>query len=253
MEVGAMVHNERNPEQPAAPGEVNAGRRPLRFPWLRPAALIFAVLAVLVIARVTGLGHRLGELRAWILGLGAWGGVVFVLLYAAAVVAAVPGSVLTVAAGAMFGSVLGVVLVSIASTLGAAGAFLVARSFARESVANWLSGNEKFRRLDELTRKRGAIIVAITRLVPLFPFNLLNFGFGLTQVPFRTYVFWSWLCMLPGTVLYVVGADAVTQAVTHGRVPWTLLIVLAVVAVALALIVRRARRTLRAGEGEPGA
>ena len=106
------------------------------------------------------------------------------------------------------------------------------------------SGNEKFRQLDTLTERHGAIIVAITRLVPIFPFNLLNYGFGLTRVPFGTYLFWSWLCMLPGTVLYVVGADAFTQGLAEGRVPWALLGALVAALVVLVLLVRYARRTL---------
>ena len=214
----------------------------------RPVALIVALVAVLVLARVLGLGDRLGALRDWIAALGAWGPVVFVFLYAGAVVAALPGSALTLAAGALFGSVKGVIVVSIASTLGASLSFLVGRYFAREAVANWLSTKEKFRRLDQLTEEHGAIIVALTRLVPIFPFNLLNYGFGLTRVRFWTYVFWSWLCMLPGTVLYVIGADAFTKGIAEGHVPWPLVGTLVAAAVILTLLVRHARRKLQAKE-----
>lgn len=218
---------------------------PAGKPWVRPLLLGLALVAMLVAAKVFGLGVRLGELRTWILGLGAWGPVVFIALYAVAVVAAIPGSVLTIAAGAMFGSVLGVGVVSIASTLGAAMAFAVARWFARDSVARWLSRSEKFAKLDRMTNEHGAIMVAITRLVPLFPFTLLNYGFGLTRVPFRTYVLWSWICMLPGTILYVVGADAVTKGLAEGRVPWPLVGVVVAVSVILFFVVRRARRALQ--------
>jgi uncharacterized membrane protein YdjX (TVP38/TMEM64 family) len=169
-------------------------------------------------------------------------------LYAAAVVAALPGSALTVAAGALFGSLLGVVVVSIAATLGASLSFLVARYFARESVAQWLSRKEKFQKLDKLTEERGAIVVALTRLVPIFPFNLLNYGFGLTRVRFWTYVFWSWLCMLPGTVLYVVGADAFVKGVSQGRIPWELIAAILIVAVALGFLVRYSRGRLQSQE-----
>lgn len=226
--------------------------------WLRPLLLGLAVVALLVAARILGLGERLDDLRSWILDLGPWGPLVFIVLYAVAVVAAIPGSVLTIAAGAMFGSVLGVAVVSVASTLGAALAFAVARWFARDSVARWMAGNEKFSKLDRMTSRHGAIVVAITRLVPLFPFTLLNYGFGLTGVGFRTYVLWSWLCMLPGTVLYVVGADAVTRGLAEGRVPWPLVAILAATTAVLILIVRRARRALTTDpddpdrEGEPG-
>ncbi len=93
-------------------------------------------------------------------------------------------------------------------------------------------------------------MVAITRLVPLFPFNLLNYGFGLTLVPFWTYVFWSWICMLPGTVLYVVGADAVTSAISEGKIPWTLIGILIITAGLITVLVRQARKKLK-GDEEP--
>ena len=210
--------------------------------WWRPFALIGAILAILVLPKVFGLGDKL--LRDWIGARGAWGALVFVLLYAVATVAAVPGTALTVAAGAIFGSVTGVVLVSLASTLGAALAFLVARYFAREAIVRSLSGNEKFRRLDRLTEEHGEIIVALTRLVPIFPFNLLNYGFGLTRVTFRTYVFWSWLCMLPGTVLYVVGADAIAKGIGQESVPWELMGAFIGSGIVLAVLIRHARRKL---------
>lgn len=213
--------------------------------WWRPVALLVFLAAVIVLARTFGLGERLGDLRDWIRGLGAWGPVVFVPLYTVAVVAALPGSALTVAAGALFGSVLGVLVVSIAATLGASLSFLIARYFARDAIARWLSTNETFRRLDQLTEQHGAIIVALTRLVPIFPFNLLNYGFGLTRVPFWTYVFWSWLCMLPGTILYVVGADALTQGIARGEMPWVLIGAMGGVGVLLAILVRYARRKLQ--------
>ena len=213
--------------------------------WLKPALFALFLLAVVILARLLGLGERLGDLRDWIEGLGAWGPVVFVPLYALGVVAALPGSALTVAAGALFGSVLGVIVVINAATLGASLAFLIARYLARDSIVAWLSKNEKFQRLDDLTEKHGAIIVALTRLVPIFPFNLLNFGFGLTSVPFWTYVLWSWLCMLPGTILYVVGADALTKAITEDQIPWVLIGALVGVGILLAILVRYARRRLQ--------
>lgn len=219
-------------------------------PWVRPAVLAFVLVALLVAARVFHLGDRLGELRAWITSLGSLGPVVYVVIYALAVVAAIPGSVLTVAAGAMFGSVVGIVTVSAGSTLGAAAAFAVARWFARDAVRRWLGEKAAFRKLEDLTERHGPLVVAITRLVPLFPFNLLNYGFGLTRVSFGTYVFWSWLCMLPGTALYVVGADAVTQGLAEGRIPWGLVAVFVAVAALIVVIVQRARRALAAAENK---
>ena len=188
-------------------------------------------------------------MREWIHSLGVLGPFVYAVIYAVAVVLAIPGSVITIMAGILFGSVLGVVMVSVASTVGASIAFLISRHIARDAIVQKFEKNEKFHRLDQLTKEHGAIIVAITRLVPLFPFNLLNYGFGLTLVPFWTYVFWSWLCMLPGTVLYVVGADAVASAISEGKIPWTLIGILAFTAALITILVRQARKKLKAEEG----
>ncbi len=219
--------------------------------WWRPALLLGAVVVVLALGWAVGLGERIVALREGIRQLGPLGPVAFVLIYAAATVAAVPGVALGVVAGALFGTVLGTVVVSVGATVGAALAFLVARYFARQAVVEWLGRSERFRRLDKITEERGAVIVALTRLVPIFPFNLLNYGFGLTRVPFWTYVFWSWLCMLPGTVLYVTGADAVTRAVSEGRVPWTLVAMVVTVGLFLFAAVRVARRKLQRDGNAP--
>lgn len=211
----------------------------------RPIILGIILISFMVLARVFNLGGRLGELREWILSLGAFGPVVYIVIYIVAVVFALPGSVITVMGGVLFGSVVGVVSVSIASTIGASLAFLVSRHFARDAIAQKFSKNKKFHHLDQLTKEHGAVIVAITRLVPLFPFNLLNYGFGLTHVPFWTYVFWSWICMLPGTILYVVGADAVATAVSEKRIPWLLVIILVVIAAIITVLVRQARKKIK--------
>ncbi len=214
----------------------------------RPIILLGVVVAIIVLSYVFGIGEKLGALREWIQSLGALGSVVFVLIYTGAVVAALPGSAITIVAGAIFGSVVGVIVVSIASTLGACLAFLIGRYFARDATAEWLSKREKFRKLDELTETHGAIIVALVRIVPLFPFNLVNYAFGLTSVRFWTYAFWSWLCMLPGTILYVVGADAIMQAIIQKRVPWALIGVMIGVGILLVVLVKLARKRLHEEE-----
>lgn len=214
----------------------------------RPALLIVLVIAVIILSRALGVGEQLERLRVWISSLGALGPLAFAVIYAVATVAALPGSALSIVAGAIFGPVLGVVTVIFAATLGASLAFLVSRYFARSSIERWLEGNEKFRRLDELTARHGDIMVAITRLVPLFPFNLLNYGFGLTRVAFRTYVIWSFICMLPGTILYVVGSAAVAEAIGEGRTPWILVLVVTLILGIIIILGGQARRKL----GESG-
>ena len=227
---------------------------PSRPSLLRPVLLLAAVIAVIALSRWLGLGERLGALRDWIGTLGAAAPLVFAVVYSLATVAALPGVVFSVAAGAMFGPVVGVLSVIAGSTVGASLAFLVSRHLARGAVSAWLKDNERFRRLDDLTERHGAIIVAITRLVPLFPFNLLNYGFGLTRVPFWTYAGWSALCMLPGTILYVVGSAALFQTAAEGRVPWALILVVALIVAILAVLVRMARKRLQEeAKPNPGA
>ena len=216
---------------------------------IKPIILLAVVVAIIVISVKMGVGEKLGALQDWIRSLGVLGPLAFMVVYAVATVAALPGSALSIVAGAVFGPVLGVVTVIFAATLGASLAFLVSRYFARNSIEKWLEGNEKFRRLDELTARHGDIMVAITRLVPLFPFNLLNYGFGLTKVAFKTYVVWSFVCMLPGTILYVVGSAAVAEAVREGKVPWILVMVVAMILGIIVVLGRQARKKLKEDEG----
>ncbi|NOR14764.1 MAG: hypothetical protein GQ544_03570 [Candidatus Aminicenantes bacterium] len=210
----------------------------------KPLFLSLLLVSFMVLARIFDLGGRVDELREWIISLGTWGPLVYLMIYIAAVVLAVPGTVISILAGVLFGSFLGVILVSVGSTLGASLAFILARFIAREQITARFAQSDKFQRLDRMTQEQGAIIVAITRLIPLFPFNLLNYGFGLTRVSFWTYVFWSWLCMLPWTILFVVGADTFTQALSQGQVPWPLIFILLVTVVIIALLVRLARKKL---------
>ena len=217
----------------------------------RPALLLGTVILIIILSRVFEVGDQLVRLRDWIERLGPAGPLVFAAVYALATVAALPGSVLSVAAGALFGPVLGIITVIGAATIGASLAFLVSRYFARQAVAGWLEKNDRFKKLDDLTEKHGGIIVAITRLVPLFPFNLLNYGFGLTKVPFKTYFWWSAVCMLPGTTLYVVGSAAIFEAVSGGRFPWVLVLVLLLVFGLITLLAKGARKKLAMDDPPP--
>jgi uncharacterized membrane protein YdjX (TVP38/TMEM64 family) len=129
--------------------------------------------------------------------------VIFVGLYLVATVLFVPGSVLTLGAGAVFGVALGSVCVSISATLGATAAFLVGRYLARDAIARKIAKNEDFATIDRAVADEGWKIVLLTRLSPVFPFTLLNYAFGLTRVKLSHYVVASWLGMIPGTVMYV--------------------------------------------------
>lgn len=210
----------------------------------RPLALLVAVAGIFWIAKQNGAGEWISWLRDYIEELGVAGIFVFVAAYIVGVVAVIPSSAMTLIAGALFGPVLGIVLVSVASTVGACIAFLIARYFARAAVSSHLNKSERFRRLDQLTESHGSMIVALTRLVPILPFNLLNYAFGLTRVPFWTYLFWSWVCMLPATAMYVIGMDVAASALAEGHVSWSLAGLLAVIGVLFAALYRFARKKL---------
>ncbi len=226
----------------------NAGEGGKGGGLLKPIILIAIILALFILVRVFGIGDRLGEIKGFIERFGAWGPLVFVGIYVVATVLVIPGSPLSIIAGAIFGSFVGVVVVIFGATIGASFAFLISRYFARESVAGWISRKESFANLDRMTEEHGSVIVALTRLVPIFPFNLLNYAFGLTRVRFFTYVFWSFFCMLPGTIMYVVGADLVFTAIAEGRVPLSLIGILAVAIVFVTVVVRYARKSLHEKE-----
>ena len=175
-----------------------------RSPLVMKAILVTAVIAALVVVtRFIDLQQIFRNALTWISGLGPTGPLVFALLYILACVLMLPGSILTLGAGAVFGVVSGSVLVSVASTLGATCAFLVGRYLARDWVGTKIAGNDKFRAIDEAVAVEGWKIVGLTRLSPVFPFNLLNYAFGLTQVKLKHYFIASWLGMMPGTIMYV--------------------------------------------------
>jgi len=171
--------------------------------FFKMIAVALMVAGVLSASMVFDVRHALDGFLEWIQTQGAWGAVLFVLAYVLATVLFLPGFILTLGGGFVFGVAKGAILVSIGSTLGATTAFLIGRHLARDWVAAKVEGNPQFRRIDEAVAREGWRIVGLIRLSPIFPFNLLNYTFGLTKVLFRHYVVASWAGMLPGTILYV--------------------------------------------------
>ncbi len=164
-------------------------------------AIVIAVIAALFMLGRVAAGP-LQNFAMWVENLGPLAPVVFVAGYVVATIAFVPGSILTLAAGAIFGLVRGTIYVFIGATLGATAAFLVARYVARPIVERRLAGNERFKRIDRVIEKEGGKMVVLMRLSPLLPFNALNYALGISKVGFLPYVLGS-IGMIPGTLLYV--------------------------------------------------
>ncbi len=141
-------------------------------------------------------------------GLGPWGPLAFGVAYVGSVVAMVPASPLTLAAGAIFGVGTGFLVVVIASNVGATLAFLIARSGGRGPVSRWLARRPRLAALDSAVDRGGWKVVALLRLSPVVPFNVLNYALGLTSVRFGPSVAATAVAMLPGTLLYVSLGDA---------------------------------------------
>ena len=156
---------------------------------------LLALVVVAVGALVFGLGlhdwarpERLARVRAAIETYGAWGPLLFVAGYVVGELLFFPGLPLTLLGGLVFGPVWGTLYVWIAATLSAALAFLVARHLARGTVERWIVQSPRLARIDDAVGRHGWRILMVTRLVPLFPFNLQNYAYGLTRIPFWTYL-----------------------------------------------------------------
>lgn len=184
----------------AAMMESKRGHMRFIIKWIVVAVVI---LILIFLAFRFNLQQILRNALDWISGLGALGILIFIALYILACVLFLPGFILTLGAGVVFGVVKGSIAVSIGATLGAACAFLVGRYLARDWVAGRIAGNDKFKAVDEAVAREGWKIVLLTRLSPIFPFNLLNYAFGLTKVRLKHYFIASWIGMIPGTIMYV--------------------------------------------------
>ncbi len=151
------------------------------------------------------------QLESWVSQYGTLGPVIFIVIYILACILFLPGLPVTIVGALAFGAVRGTIFSSIGSVLGATAAFLIARYAARGMVEKWVEGNEQFEKIDKGVEKNGWRMLMITRMVPLFPFNLQNFAYGLTKIKLGTYVFVSWTCMLPATIAYNFMAGSVVS------------------------------------------
>ena len=210
------------PAASAAPAGIFAARPASRWRWL---LVVGGIVALLMAAKYFHVQTLLKQALVRVGQLGPCGAVIFIGLYIVSAVLLIPGSVLTLGAGAVFGLLKGIAIVSLASTSAATVAFLIGRYLARDVVARKIEGHAKFAAMDRAVTAEGWKIVLLTRLSPVFPFTLLNYAFGLTRVKLSHYMLASWIGMLPGTAMYVylgtfVGAAVESRERTFGE--WAL-------------------------------
>lgn len=189
--------------------------------WYRLSIGALGIMALFFAFKELPLADWIGDLLAWIQTLGPAAPVILVVVYVIACILLIPGSLITLGAGFLFGLFNGYIVVTIGSVAGATVAFLIGRTVAREWISERVNEKPKFKAVDDAVGKRGFYIVLLTRLSPLFPFTLLNYFYGITAVRLRDYALASWIGMIPGTLMYVYFGSIVrnlTELVT-GKAP----------------------------------
>ena len=161
------------------------------------ASCLVALIIHLPIASV------LSQANEWIGSQGEWAVPVFMAVYILAAIFGIPNIVLILAAGTLFGLTKGVLSPSIADTLSIAACFVIGQTVGRRWLTKVIKADSRFHKLDRVFAKKGWTIVLLTRLSPVLPSNILNYGFSLTKINFWQYLFFSWLGMLPVIFTYV--------------------------------------------------
>ncbi len=212
---------------------------------VRQGIIAVVVITVIVLLfKQFDISQKVDAFLSFVPELGFWAPLAFISFYALGAVLFIPGSALTLGAGVIFGVAQGTIIVSIGSVLGATLAFLIGRYFARGLIQKKLEQNTTFKAIDDAVANEGWKIVGLTRLSPIFPFALLNYGYGITKVSLKDYCLASWIGMLPGTVMYVyLGAvtGSLASDAQRSKTPgeWALLILGLVATIAVTVYITK--------------
>lgn len=219
------------------------------IPLLKLLVWIGLIIGLIALTKYANIHEPLTSSLDWIASLGPWGPITFIGIYILSTIFLIPGSILTLGAGALFGIIWGAIYVSVGATIGAAVAFLIGRYLARGWVEQRIKTNPKFEAIDRAVAREGWKIIMLARLSPIFPFNLLNYASSLTQVSFKDYFVATWIGITPGTILYVyLGSLASSLAMlgteqqTHTPVEWAFYGVGLVAAIAVTIYITRIAR-----------
>jgi len=216
---------------------------------LKYIGIAVVVAALIASTQLVDIQGALTNALNWINNLGPAAALVFMVIYIVATVLFIPASILTLGAGVVFGLIKGSIYVYIAASIGASLAFLVGRYIARGWVEKQIEGNQRFKVIDQAVAEEGMKIVLLTRLSPIFPFNLLNYAYGLTKVTFRDYVLGT-LGILPGTIMFVYVGSLAKNLATLGSqdvaapsgIQWTIRIIGFIATVAVTVYVTKIAR-----------
>jgi len=222
--------------------------------WLRRKRFWLFVAVVVGIALITVFFPKgwFVIFRNWVRTLGVWAIPMYIGVYVGVTLFALPNALLMLGAGTLFGFTKGLLYVSIADTLGALACFVVGKTIARERIKRWISRRPNWQDFDQAIARKGWKIVLLTRLSPILPSSVLNYGFSCTKVKFTDYLLFSWLGMLPVIAFYVyLGAFGSALFRQHQGPQWMILQGLGLAAtIATAFYTTRlAKRALTQTEG----
>jgi len=232
-DVDAAVTRERTFSAEGKPGK---GGLLLRL------AILALIVGAIVAVRATGATRYLEQeaLRNLIQGYGMLAPLLYMLVYTIAPALFLPGLPITIVGGLLFGPFWGVVYTITSSTMGACLAFLVSRYLARDWIERKLR-SPRWKCLDEEVEQHGWKVVAFTRVIPLFPFNLLNYAFGLTKVRFIDYALTTFICMLPACIAFIVFSSSLLDVI-RGRISLTFVVGLVLVVLVMLVPILYQRR-----------
>jgi uncharacterized membrane protein YdjX (TVP38/TMEM64 family) len=186
-----------------------------RSVFLKWSVILRSILAVVVLAAIIAslaflpAQQYLNSFTEWIHGLGFWGVCIFVVVYMLVCLVLLPGSVLSVVGGFLFGLLGGIVMASLGATLGATAAFIIARVIVRDWIEHRLASHPKFCAVDRAVATQGFKIVLLVRLCSLLPYDLSSYLFGFTKISMGRYVLATWLGRLPEVFIWTyVGTTA---------------------------------------------
>jgi len=197
---------------------------------------------MVVVGRYIDAARYTSAAQEWTAMLGTLGPFVYILAYVTATLVGVPSTPFVLLAAILFGPATGLLVMVAASSISAAIGFLIARYLARDAVAERLAGTEAFARLSALAEAHDWVLIPLVRIVPIAPFALVNYGFGLTGIGFWRYLGWSAVAMVPSIAVMVLGAHVFYDATTRGAASWAMAGAAAAAAVSLLALVAIGRR-----------
>ena len=228
----------------AALGRARARRRCRIWPLVAAGGFL---LAMVVVGRAIDVGSHLEAAQGWTAALGVLAPAAFVVVYVVATLLGVPGMPFTLLSPLLFGVGPAFVVMVVGSALSAALAFLIARYLARDALVERLAGTDGFARLSALVEEHDWAVIPMLRILPIAPFAVVNYGFGLTGISFWRYFGWSELAMVPMNAVLVQGAGLLFDATTRGTASWPLLGAAAAAALVLIGLAALGRKALARG------